>query len=80
MTTTTERYSARYSVRTSVPHIARYSARWCHAEKREETPREETPRHREVKNFMAGPISNRPLAQCARRDDLDLTLEQGEAR
>ena len=33
-----------------------------------------------VKTFMAEPISNRPLAQCARRDDLDLTLNRGEAR
>jgi len=34
----------------------------------------------EFKNIVAKPISNRPLAQCARRDDLDLTFEQGEAR
>jgi len=33
-----------------------------------------------VKTFMAGPSSNRPSAQCARGDDLDMTLEQGEAR
>jgi hypothetical protein len=33
-----------------------------------------------VKTFMAESSSNRPLAQCARRDDLDMTLEQGEAR
>ena len=32
------------------------------------------------KYFMAGPSSNRPSAQCARRDDLNLTFEQGEAR
>jgi len=33
-----------------------------------------------VKTFMAGPSSNRPSAQCARRDDLDMTFDRGEAR
>jgi len=33
-----------------------------------------------LKTFMAGSSSNRPSAQCARRDDLDLTLNRGEAR
>ena len=32
------------------------------------------------KNIMASTSSNRPSAQCARGDDLDLTFERGEAR
>ena len=34
----------------------------------------------EFKNIVAKPISNRPLAQCARRDDLYMTFDRGEAR
>jgi len=33
-----------------------------------------------LKNFMAGPSSNRPLLDARVRDDLDLTFEQREAR
>jgi hypothetical protein len=32
------------------------------------------------KYFMAEPSSNRPSAQCARGDELDMTLNRGEAR
>jgi len=67
----TERYSERYSDPTTV---SRFLAP-TDADKRHRDT--ETPRH---KNFMAESSSNRPLAQCARRDDLDMTLEQGEAR
>ena len=70
----TERYSERYSDPTTV---SRFLAP-TDADKRHRDT--ETPRHRDIRTFMAESSSNRPSAQCVRRDDLDLTFEQGEAR
>ena len=66
----TVRYSDRYSVPITVAHVL--------------APTDADKRHRDTETprglkDMAGSSSNRPSAQCARRDDLDLTLNRGEA-
>ena len=59
----TVRYSDRYSVPITVAHIlAPTDADKRHRDKR----------HREVKTFMAEPVPERRLAQCAQRDGLVL--------
>ena len=52
------------------PHSLKWNWKWS----------TEVELEREVKTFMAESSSNRPSAQCARGDDLDMTFEQGEAR
>ena len=70
------RMSDRYSDRCS----ERYSRSLSKGKGSQSETEAETEGKLMLKTFMAGPSSNRPSAQCARRDDLDMTFDRGEAR